>query len=113
VASDQPIFVVEETGDRTVVSFRDWQSSMDALYWSGADVLVFKARTELEGLIDAHQAQTLVVDMSSVNPLPSSLLGLLISLSKNGVQVELLRPSPTVREALAVTKLDQFFTIQE
>jgi hypothetical protein len=113
VAGDSAIFVVKETGERTVVGFRDWQSSLDFLYWTGANVLVFQARSELEALIVEHQCQTLAIDMTSVEPFPSAFLALLISLSKDGVQIELLTPSAIVHEGLAITKLDTFFTIRD
>jgi len=113
VVGDSAIFVVNSTGDRTVVAFRDWHSCLDALHWTGANVLVFQARTELEALVAEHQCHTLAIDMTSVEPFPSAFLALLISLSKDGVQVELLSPSAIVREGLAITKLDTFFTIRE
>jgi hypothetical protein len=113
VAGDSAIFVVKETGERTVVGFRDWQSSIDALYWSGVNALALKARNELEALIAEQQCKTLAIDMAAVEPLPSSFLALLISLSKNGVQIELLNPTAVVREGLGITKLDQFFTIRD
>ena len=110
---DSAIFVVKETGERTVVGFHDWQYSLDALYWTGANVLVFRARSELEELIAEHHCQTLAIDMTSVEPFPSAFLALLISLSKEGVQIELLNPSAIVREGLEITKLDTFFTIRD
>ena len=113
VAGDAAIFVVKETGERTVVGFRDWRSSLDALYWSGANVLTFQARSELESLVSRHQCRTLAIDMASVEPFPSSFLALLISLSKEGVQIELIGPSAVVREGLGITKLDSFFTIRD
>jgi anti-anti-sigma regulatory factor len=113
VAGDSAIFLVKETGERTVVGFRDWQSSLDALYWTGANVLVFQARSELDALIAEHQCRTLAIDMTSVEPFPSAFLALLISLTKEGVRIELLNPSEIVREGLRITKLDTFFAIRD
>jgi len=113
VTIDHPIFVVEETGERTFVRFLEWRSSFEAFYELSPDAFTSEIRDQLESLIDEHQCAVLAIDMSSVEPLPSLFLGLLIALSKSGVQIELLHPSPIVRESLEISKLDQFFTIQD
>ena len=104
--------MVEESGERTVVGFRDWQSSFGVYCGLTVDALAFEARHQLEGLVGQHQCTALAIDMSPVGYLPSSLLGVFIGLFKGGVQVELLHPSPSIRESLEVTKLDRFFTVR-
>ena len=113
MTSDLAIFDVEQRGDRTVVSLHDWQSSMEMFYWPSADSFASKIRSQLDELISEQQCRTLAINMSSVTLLPSSFLGVLIALCKGGVRVELVHPSPTVREALQVTKLDQFFVVRD
>jgi hypothetical protein len=107
------IFAVERTGERTVVSFTDWRSTFGAFYGVTADAFASKARDQLEELIAEHGCTVLTVDLSPVGRLPSSLLGVFIALSKSGLQIELLHPSPAVCEALEVTKLDQLFTVRD
>lgn len=113
MASDLAIFDVAQTGERTVVRLHDWRTSMEMFYWPSADNFANTVRSQLDELIREQQCRTLAVDMSSVSLLPSSFLGVLIAMCKRGVQVELLRPSPTVREALQVTKLDHFFAVRD
>ena len=113
MASDLAIFDVEETGERTVVRLHDWRASMEMFYWPSADNLTSRVRSQLDELVNEQHCTTLALDMSSVSLLPSSLLGVLIAICKRGVRVELLRPSPTVREALKVTKLDHFFAVRD
>jgi hypothetical protein len=114
MARDPAIFAVEETGERTIVAFRDWRSARETFYaFQGSDIFVSEAWDELQDLIGQHQCKTLAVNMAAVDRLPSLLLGLLVSLAKRGLQVELLHPSPAVRNTLGITKLDQLFTIQD
>jgi len=113
MASDLAIFDVEQTGERTVVRLHDWRTSMEMFYWPSADNFACTVRSQLDEVIREQQCTTLAVDMSSVSLLPSSFLGVLIAMCKKGVHVELLRPSPTVREALQVTKLDHFFAVRD
>jgi anti-anti-sigma factor len=87
---------------------------MELFYWSGGseDFLV-KLQSQLEELVSQHESKTLAIDMTPVNFLPSSFLGLLTSLAKTGLRVELLHVSATVRDSLETTKLDQFFSIRD
>jgi anti-anti-sigma factor len=113
MASDLAVFDIEQTGDRTVVRLHDWRTSMEMFYWPSADNFACTVRNQLDELVREQHCSTLAVDMSSVSLLPSSFLGLLIATCKKGIQVELLRPSPIVRETLQVTKLDQFFAVRD
>jgi anti-anti-sigma factor len=113
MASEVAIFVVEQAGERTVVRLHDWQTSMKMFYWPSADSFAARVRSQLDELISEQHCRTLAINMSSVNLMPSAFLGVLISLCKGGVQIELLHPSPSVREALHVTKLDQFFVVRD
>jgi anti-anti-sigma regulatory factor len=110
---DPSIFVVEEAGERLVVRFRDWRSSSEAFHGVMADTLAFETRHELEGLIDEHPCAVLAIDTSQMHRLPSSFLGVLIALSRGGLQIELLNLSPSVRQSLEVTRLDKLFVIRE
>jgi anti-anti-sigma regulatory factor len=111
MAEESKIFVVEQAGERTVVSFPDWQSSFGHLHGPEVETSVATIWDQLEDLVSQHQCKTLAIDTSSVGFLPSSFLAMLIGLFKNGVSIELLRPSPAVREILRSTKLDELFTV--
>jgi hypothetical protein len=51
--------------------------------------------------------------MTPVDPMPSVLLGLLATLRKGGVEIELLHASASVRTMLEVTNLKPFFPTQD
>ena len=54
VTDDTSIFTIVETGERTVVAFRDWRSSLEVYYESGGDVFISQARRQIEHLRDEH-----------------------------------------------------------
>jgi hypothetical protein len=110
MSEDSSVFTVEGTGERTVVSFRDWLGSC---YREGTTVFVARAGDELKGLISQGQCKVLAIDMTPVDPMPSVFLGLLATLRKGGVKIELLHPSASVRTMLDVTNLAPFFPTQD
>jgi anti-anti-sigma factor len=113
LTDDTAIFKVEETGERTVVAFRDWRSSLEVYYESGGDVFISQARQQIDRLRSEHQCQTLAIDLTSVVFMPSWLVGLLVSLQKSGLHIELLRPSDSIREMLQTTKLNRLFEVKD
>jgi anti-anti-sigma factor len=112
LTDDTAIFTVEETGERTVVAFRDWRSSLEVYYESGGDVFISQAREQIERLRSEHQCKVLVVDLTSVVFMPSWLVGMLVSQQKGGLHIELLHPSASIREMLQTTKLNRLFVVR-
>ena len=106
------VFTVNETGERTVVAFRDWRSCVDSFRLSGADAFAHEVQSELETLIDQHQCKTLAIDLATVKFLPSLFLAMLTSLSKGKVRIELLQPDAVVLATLKTTQLDRFFVVR-
>jgi anti-anti-sigma regulatory factor len=106
------IFTVDEVGQRAVVRFCDWRSALEALSGPWERDFICHARNELENLNTEHTCTTLAIDMSPVTVVPSSFLGLLVSLHKSGLKIELLRPSQSVRETLDATQLNRIFTVR-
>lgn len=96
---------VYEAGKVTVVGF-DGVEVPD-------EVCVAGYREQLEKLIDQHQCETLAFDLTGVKLVPSGMLGLLISLKKKGVQIDLFNASEPLREALEVTHLLPMFNLRE
>jgi len=96
---------VYETGPRTVVGF-------------GAAMLpdqidVAECRDEIMALLELHNCKQLAFDLTGVRHVPSSMLGLLASLKKLGIQVHLHNPSRELREVLEVTHLDRLFKLHD
>ncbi len=113
MAGDTCIFTADEVGRRTTVRFRDWSSSSAGCFGLWEDAFISQVRSELESFRTEHERTTLAVDMSPVDVVPSSFLGILVSLHNNGFEIELLHPSNSVREALATTNLNRLFTVRD
>lgn len=96
---------VYEAGKVTVVGF----SGVEVPY----EVCVAGYREQLEKLIDEHHCETLAFDLTGVKLVPSGMLGLLLSLRKKGVQIDLFNASEPLREALEVTHLLPLFNLRE
>uniref|UniRef100_A0A7C4QPC2 Anti-sigma factor antagonist n=1 Tax=Schlesneria paludicola TaxID=360056 RepID=A0A7C4QPC2_9PLAN len=96
---------IYEAGELTVVGF------------GGREVLdhinLAECRDELLALIREHQTQTLAIDLTGVKLLPSGLLGLLASVHRLGVEVQLYNACKDIREVLEITKLDQVMHLHE
>ena len=113
MTSDHSIFAVVETGERTVIALHDWRSAWKRC-WSFEETAVLQEiRGELNDLIGQHQCKVLAIDVTDVVLMPSAVLGILVGWTSRGVKVELLHPSESVRQTLAVTKLDQLLTVRD
>ena len=88
---------VYKTGPLTVVGF------------GGAEILdqlnLALCRNEIVQLLEQTQCKVLAFDLTGVKLMPSSLLGLLASLRRMGIEVHLYNPSEDVRDVLEVTQL--------
>ena len=96
---------VYETGPVTVVGF-------------GTDELpdyidLAECRSEILELLKLHDCKELAFDLSGIQYVPSSMLGLLASLKRLGIQVHLHNPSKEVREVLEITHLDRLFKLHD
>jgi len=74
---------------------------------------VVDCREAIVELIELHHCEVIAFDLVGVPFLPSGILGLLVSLYRRGVQVQLYNPSEHIRKVLRVTKLDQNIKIRE
>lgn len=103
--NDDAVLKVYESGPLTVIGF------------GGRDVLenvnLAAFREQVAALVRQNGCHTLAFDLSGVKLIPSGLLGLLASLRRLGVAVEIYNPSPDVRDVLRVTRLDQIMPVQD
>ena len=99
------VLVVYEAGELTVVGFdgRDVPS----------DACLAEYREQITELIRQHGCKTLAFDLTGVKLVPSGLLGLIASVRKLGVEVEVFNPSDDVRDVFRTTRLDQLVSIRE
>ncbi|GIX03971.1 MAG: hypothetical protein KatS3mg113_0977 [Planctomycetaceae bacterium] len=72
-----------------------------------------ECREQLLHLIETHETHTLAIDLTGVKVLPSGLLGLLASVHRRGVEIQLFNANDDIREVLAITKLDQVMRLEE
>ena len=94
-------FEVYQPGPLTVIGFGDRKvlSHMD----------VTDCREEVFELIRKQRCTTLAIDLTGIGTIPSGLLGLLVAVHHQGVNVCLFNPSNDLREVLEITKLHQLF----
>jgi anti-sigma B factor antagonist len=104
-AAPYGVLQVYEAGKVTVVGFNGIEVP--------DEVCVAGYRDQLEKLIDEHRCETLAFDLTGVKLVPSGMLGLLVSLKKKGVQIDLFNASDSLREALEVTHLLPLFNLRE
>ena len=68
------------------------------------------------GLLCAAMAQEpacVTLDLAEVSAIDAAGIGVLVSLQAAGIYLQLLNPTPQVREVLKVTQLDSIFEISE
>jgi anti-anti-sigma factor len=95
---------VYKRGKLTVIGF-DGRQLNDAHH-------VGQCRDELLDLIEHHDCQMLVVDLSEVGLVSSWILGILAAIRQRGVSVELYHPSPDMRGVLSMTHLDELLHVR-
>jgi anti-anti-sigma factor len=66
---------------------------------------------ELQKLLSSVRCETLAVDLTAAEFIPSSILGLLVSFRKSGADVIVFNPSSEVRRTLDVTRLDRYIHV--
>jgi anti-anti-sigma regulatory factor len=108
---DAAYFDVRENGERTVVAFRDWGSLRKRLSYL-EETCVADITREIQRICEDNHCKLLAIDLADVNVMPSSLLAVLVSLSANGLQVELVRPSKSLVELLEIAKLNHVFAVR-
>lgn len=96
---------VYESGPLTVVGF------------GGEDVpdevSIAGYREQLFDLVRDHSTETIAFDLTGVKLMPSGMLGLLVSLKRRGMNVELFNASDDVVEVLKTTRLAQLFDLRD
>ena len=105
MSNSAPILEVQEEGPRTVVSFGD-------RYFPDEE-FVDRCRQETEELVGRIKCDVLAFDLSGVNLLPSSMIGLLISLRDLGVEIHLVNVSEYIRESVVVAHLDTLLHMED
>ena len=61
----------------------------------------------------AQEQPYVTLDLAEVSAIDAAGIGVLVSLQAAGVYLQLLNPTPQVREVLKVTQLDSIFEICE
>lgn len=73
---------------------------------------ISECRDQLLELVDHHECQMLVVDLTEVDLVSSWILGILAAIHQHGVRVDLYHPSRDIRGVLSVTHLDQLLHVR-
>jgi anti-anti-sigma factor len=70
-----------------------------------------RCREEISNLIREHHCEVLAFDLTGVKLVPSGMLGMLASLGRLGVEVNLFNPSDEIRDVLEITRLNSILQI--
>lgn len=102
--ADPNLLNLVRDGERVIVGF----NSNDV----PDEVCVAAYRAQLLKFVQESDCKVLTFDCSGVKILPSGMLGLLVTLKKRGIEIELLNPIPDIVEVLRITKLNSLFTVK-
>jgi len=103
-AADPALLNLVRDGERVVVGF----NSTDV----PDEVCVAAYRTQLLKFVQESECKVLTFDCTRIKILPSGMLGLLVTLKKRGLEIELLNPIADIVEVLRITKLNSLFTVK-
>ena len=96
---------VYEAGPTTVLGFGG-QIIVD-------DISVAESRDEILEVVQSHHAEVVAFDLTGVRLIPSGLLGLMASLRRLDLTIQVYNPSPEVREVLSITSFNQLVEVCE
>ena len=99
------VLQVYSTGPVTVVGFGG-RVILD-------DINLAECRDTILTLARDQKWHTMAFDLTGIRLVPSGLLGILASLHRHGIKVEVYNPSPGLREVLEVTHFDKLVEIRE
>jgi anti-anti-sigma factor len=97
---------VVETGLKTVIGF---ESGLET------DHSISSYRDEIHDLIEQHNTEELVIDLSRIDFVPSGMLGLIASLRRDNsrLRVAVLNANEATRETFKITRLDQLVELRD
>jgi len=75
------------------------------------EVCIAMYRDQIYELLKDPTCEMLRFDLTGVHFLPSGMLGLLTSVKKRGINVEVTNACQSIRDSLGVTRLDTLITV--
>jgi hypothetical protein len=102
--TDPTLLTFVQDGQRAIVGFNS-KSVPD-------EVCVAAYRNQLIKYVQDHDCKELAFELAGIKILPSGMLGLLVSLKKRGLEIELLNPAVDIVDVLRITRLLQMFKVQ-
>ena len=102
-ATDPTLLTFVKDGHRAIVGFNSTAVP--------DEVCIAAYRNQLVQYVQDQQCQGLAFQLQGIRILPSGMLGLLVSLKKRNLEVELLNPSKDVVEVLRITRLLPLFKV--
>lgn len=101
--ADPSLLTFVRDGQRAIVGFNS-KTVPDELSVAGY-------RDQLLKYVQDHDCKVLAFELTGIKILPSGMLGLLVTLKKRGLVVELLNPVADIVDVLRITKLAPMFTV--
>jgi anti-sigma B factor antagonist len=100
---DPSLLTFLQDGPRAIVGFNS-KTVPDELCIAGY-------RNQLLEYVEKHHCTALAFELRGIKILPSGMLGLLVSLKKRGIEVQLLNPVSDIVDVLRITKLISMFKV--
>lgn len=103
--TEDGILHVYEVGKLIVLGFagKDVPSNFNVAHYRDA---IFE-------LVKANSTETVAFDLTGVRIVPSGMLGLWASITKQDIAVEVYNPSEDIQDVLEITKLNQLISVKE
>lgn len=103
-STDPNLLTFARDGQRAIVGFNS-KSILD-------EVCIAAYRHQLLRYVQEFECKVIAFDLSGVKILPSGMLGVLITLKEQGLEVELLNPAADIVDVLRITRLAPMFTVR-
>jgi len=107
------VFQFKDDGERVIIELLDQQHLATGLRNFDSSAFLTKCRREVDQHIQDRNFKFLVFELKWVKATPSSFIGLLLSLRREGLTIELLNLSANLRHKLHMLNVAQLFTIHE
>ncbi|MBI3863738.1 MAG: anti-sigma factor antagonist [Planctomycetia bacterium] len=102
--TDPNLLTFARDGQRAIVGFKSKPIS--------DELCIAAYRDQLLKFVQDFDCKVLAFELTDIKMLPSGLLGLLVTLKKRGLDVELLNPTTEIVEVLQITRLTPMFTVR-
>ena len=113
-ADDSGILAVANADPNLLTFVRDGQRAIVGFNSKSVpdEVCIAAYRDQLLKFVEDFDCKVFAFELTGIKLLPSGMLGVLVSLKKRGIEIELLNPAPDIIDVLQITRLASMFTMR-